>query len=128
MQQVNISLYTSSKAPVVNNAEYIYALSCREKNVSGRGKIEGKISGHRLVMVCAIEALKRMTHPARITIYTNSRYLMNGHGYLASWKENGWIKPDGKPVKNADLWQEIYDLQKPHTVKYKYAPNMDLFS
>lgn len=127
MQQVNISLYISSKAPKVNGAKYIYVLSCRGKHISAEEKVEGMITGHRLVMTCAIAALKRMTRPAVITIYTNSRYLTSGHGYLASWKENGWMKPGGEPVKNADLWQQIYDLQKIHAVKYKYTPNMDVF-
>ncbi|MDO5411603.1 MAG: hypothetical protein Q4F21_14355 [Lachnospiraceae bacterium] len=127
MKQVDIFLYISSKAPRLNGAKYIYVLTCRGKHVSGKGEIKEKTTGHRLVMTCAVEALKHMNLPSMITIHTNSRYLMNGHGYLASWKENGWKRAGGKNVKNADLWQQIYDLQKAHAVKYKYQTNLDVF-
>lgn len=127
MQQVDIYLYISSKAPSCSRAKYRYQLTCAGHTLSGSGET-GPITGHRLAMTCAIEALKRMNKAAVITIHTNCRYLMTGHAYMGSWQKNGWAKPGGAPLKNADLWEQIYNLQQPHAVKYVYDINVDKFS
>ena len=35
--------------------------------------------------------------------------MVNGinKGWVKGWKSNGWIKSDGKPVKNMELWDEL---------------------
>ena len=32
--------------------------------------------------------------------------------YMNNWAKNGWKLSTGKPVKNVDLWHEIYELWK----------------
>lgn len=127
MQEVDIYLYISSKAPTCAGAKYKYILTCGGHTLEDTGET-GQITGHRLAMTCAIEALKRMTRAAVITIHTNCRYLMTGHVYLASWERNGWKKAGGEPLKNADLWQQLYELSKGHAIRYQYKSNMDHIS
>ena len=54
-----------------------------------------------------------------ITIHTDSYYLVGNHKKLQQWKENGWKKQDGTEARNADLWQQIMDLESQHKVKYQ---------
>lgn len=123
MKQVDIYIYTSSKAPQVNNGKYRYKLKCSGHELEGKGQQE-TTTAHRLAMICAIEALKRMNRPALVTIHTACRYMINGHGMMGQWKENAWNKRTGKPLKNADLWQELYEQTKQHAIKWEYCPNL----
>lgn len=121
--QVDIFLVISSRTPgKQKKAGYKYILVCNGHTLEGNGELKDT-TGHRLVMTCAIEALKRMTKPSMITIHTDCRYLINNH--LQEWKDAGW-KRNGGELKNADLWQQLYELQKPHAVRYHYE-NMDKY-
>ncbi len=121
--QVDIFLVISSRTPgKTKKAGYRYILVCNGHSIDGYGELTDT-TGHRLVMTCAIEALKRMTKPAMITIHTDCRYLINNK--MQDWKAAGW-KRQGGNLKNADLWQQLYDLQKPHAVRYHFE-NMALY-
>lgn len=78
MQQVDIFLITSSHAPKLKKAWYRYILVCHGKTLEKRSEIQD-VTGHQLVMECAVAALQRMIRPAVITIHTDSYYLANGH-------------------------------------------------
>tara|TARA_Y100001956_G_scaffold8221_1_gene7016 strand:+ start:1768 stop:3357 length:1590 start_codon:yes stop_codon:yes gene_type:complete len=41
-------------------------------------------------------------------VYTDSSYLLNGlTNWLAGWKKKGWVRGDGGPVANKEIWQKI---------------------
>lgn len=43
-----------------------------------------------------------------ITIYTDSQNIVSGiTGWINKWRKNGWKAGNGKPVKFAELWQEV---------------------
>ena len=122
MKQVHIFLITSAKTPGRHKeAWYRYILVCDGKTLDQQ-EYAKDISGNRLIMACAIEALKRMTKPAMITIHTDSYYLTSGHGKLARWKDDGWKRQNKKEVKNADLWKQLEALMRPHAVRFKVEP------
>ena len=57
-----------------------------------------------------IEGLKAMKkYDVPIKVYSDSAYVVNGinKGWVRGWKSNGWLKSDGKPVKNMELWDEL---------------------
>lgn len=46
-----------------------------------------------------------------IYVYTDSMYVINIFtNWIKKWINDNWVKPDGKPVENADFIKEIYDL------------------
>lgn len=52
----------------------------------------------------AIDPSKRR----QLVVYTDSELLVNTiNKWMTSWKRKGWIKFDGKPVKNLDLVKQI---------------------
>lgn len=118
MQQVDIFLITSSHAPKLKKAWYRYILVCQGKTLEKRSEIQD-VTGHQLVMKCAVAALQRMIRPAMITIHTDSYYLANGHGKMAGWKTAGWKRENGQALKNVDLWQQLEKLLQPHAVRFK---------
>lgn len=48
----------------------------------------------------------------KMTIFSDSMYCINPivKNWLLKWKQNDWIKSDGKPVLNAEIWKKIYKL------------------
>lgn len=116
---VHIFLVISSRSPgKKKRAGYRYILVYRGHTLTGEGKLFDT-TGHRLVMACAVEALKRMKKPSEIVIHTDCRYLINGSENLSKWKAAGWHRERGE-LKNADLWQQLEELQRDHLVTYKF--------
>lgn len=118
MQQVDIFLITSSHAPKLKKAWYRYILVCQGKTLKKRSEIQD-VTGHQLVMECAVAALQRMIRPAVITIHTDSYYLANGHGKMAGWKSAGWKRENGQALKNVELWKKLEKVLQPHAVRFK---------
>ena len=57
-----------------------------------------------------------------MVIYTDSEYVRKGMTeWIASWMRRGWKTADGKPVKNADLWQRLDALRKLHHVDWRWV-------
>lgn len=117
MQQVDIFLIISSRSPgKMRSAWYKYILIC------GRHRLEEKeevrdISGHRLLLTCAVAALERMRLPSLITIHTDSHYLADNR--LSEWEKAGWKKSNGEDLRNADLWQQLAGLLRSHAVRFR---------
>jgi ribonuclease HI len=66
-----------------------------------------------------LNALKR---PCRVTLSTDSRYVMDGlTKWIHGWRKNGWRTADKKPVKNAELWQALIDAAAPHRVEWVWV-------
>ena len=118
MQQVDIFLVTSSHAPKLKKAWYRYILVCQGKTLEKRIEVQD-VTGHQLVMECAVAALQRMIRPAVITIHTDGYYLANGHGKMAGWKTAGWKRENGQALKNVDLWEALEKVLQPHAVRFK---------
>lgn len=79
-----------------------------QKEISGSEK---ESTNNRMELRAVIEALKTLKKSAETTIYTDSTYVKDGiTKWILNWKKNGWRTADRKPVKNADLWQEL-DLE-----------------
>ena len=49
-------------------------------------------------------------HP-RIIVISDSQYVNDNLHRAPYWKKNGWKNADGKPVENADLWNELLLLR-----------------
>ncbi|RYD66467.1 MAG: ribonuclease HI [Sphingomonadales bacterium] len=90
-----------------------------EKELSGG---EAHTTNNRMELMAAIQGLNALKRPCRVTLSTDSRYVMDGlTKWIHGWLKNGWRTSDRKPVKNADLWQELLTAAKPHRVEWKWV-------
>jgi ribonuclease HI len=79
-------------------------------------------TNNRMELTAAIEALKALKRPVRVTLYTDSKYVCTGiEEWLPNWKERGWKTADRKPVKNQDLWQALDAARAPHQVRWQWV-------
>jgi ribonuclease HI len=94
-------------------------MGTREKELSGGEELT---TNNRMELMAAIEGLNALKRPCRVTLSTDSRYVMDGlTKWIHGWRKNGWKTSDKKPVKNADLWQALIDAAAPHRVEWVWV-------
>ncbi len=91
----------------------------KDKELSGG---EAETTNNRMELTAAIVALNALKEPCHVLMHTDSKYVMDGiSGWIHGWKKNGWKTADKKPVKNADLWQELDEAVKRHKVEWTWV-------
>lgn len=91
-----------------------------EKELSGA---EAETTNNRMELTAVIEALKALKKACNITLYTDSRYVMDGiTKWLPNWKQNNWKTSNKKSaVKNVDLWQKLDMLTQGHEIRWVWV-------
>lgn len=83
---------------------------------------EPHTTNNRMELTAVIEGLKALKKPSRVRIVTDSQYVKNGmQQWIHNWKRNGWRTAGRKPVKNAELWQELDRLVNLHQVEWEWV-------
>ena len=91
----------------------------KEREMSGGEKPS---TNNRMELMAAIKSLEALKQPCRVTLSTDSRYVMDGlTKWIHGWQKNGWKTADRKPVKNAELWQALLAAAKPHRIEWKWV-------
>ena len=73
-------------------------------------------------LTAPIEALASLKRSCAVVVYLDSEYVRKGiTEWILNWQRRGWKTADGKPVKNADLWQRLDSLRKLHTVEWRWV-------
>jgi ribonuclease HI len=90
-----------------------------EKELSGG---EAATTNNRMELTAAIEGLRALKKPSAVTLYTDSRYVMDGAmKWLLGWKTKGWKTADKKPVKNEDLWRALDEQIARHQITWRWV-------
>jgi ribonuclease HI len=83
---------------------------------------EPATTNNRMELTALIRGLQALKRPARVSITTDSQYLMRGiTEWIAQWKRNGWRTASKAPVKNQDLWQALDAALAPHQVEWRWV-------
>ncbi|MDX1451087.1 MAG: ribonuclease HI [Oleiphilaceae bacterium] len=83
---------------------------------------EANTTNNRMELQAAISALEALTRPSQVIIHTDSQYLRQGIlDWIHNWKRKGWKTSANKPVKNADLWQQLDALVAKHQVEWRWV-------
>jgi len=74
-------------------------------------------TNNQMELQASVEALKvvnsrntpfPMERLTKVVVLTDSTYLFDGYGHARyRWSQNGWKRPSGAPVLNADLWRDL---------------------
>lgn len=79
-------------------------------------------TNNRMELTAVIEALAALKHRCRVVLHTDSMYVKQGiTEWLPRWQRNGWRTADGKPVKNADLWRRLAELEQRHDIDWRWV-------
>ena len=86
------------------------------KSLYGSDKLT---TNNRMELMAAIQGLESLTRQCSISLYTDSKYVLDGvTKWMDSWKSRGWKTAAKKPVKNLELWQRLDDAVKKHKVDW----------
>jgi len=88
-----------------------------KKEISG-GKED--TTNNVMELTAVIEGLKLLKFPCKVKLYSDSAYVVNAfvQKWIYGWLKNGWVNSNKEPVKNKELWQDLYDLTKIHEVEF----------
>lgn len=88
-----------------------------KKEISGGSK---DTTNNIMELTAVIEALRLVKYPCKIKIYSDSAYVVNAflQGWIYNWLKKGWKTADGNPVKNKELWEELYNFTKVHEIEF----------
>lgn len=94
-------------------------MGSHEKEMSGG---EAQTTNNRMEMIAAIKALNALTEPCDVTLYTDSRYVIDGiTKWVHGWKKKGWINSSKQPVRNADLWHDLIEAAARHQIQWEWV-------
>ena len=88
-----------------------------KKEISGGSK---ETTNNIMEVTAVIEALKCLKIESDVQVYSDSAYTVNAfnQGWIYNWFKNGWRTANKEPVKNKELWEELYALTKKHRVEF----------
>lgn len=91
----------------------------KEREISGG---EANTTNNRMEMLAVIEALKQLKQGCKVTLYSDSKYVIDGiTQWVRGWELRGWKTADKKPVKNVDLWLELVKQAKRHQIDWQWV-------
>ena len=91
----------------------------KEREIAGG---ETPTTNNRMELMAAIAALNALKRPCQVRLYTDSVYVRDGiTKWIHGWRRNGWRTADKKPVKNAELWQQLIEAAAPHRVEWHWV-------
>lgn len=91
------------------------------------GDVKKEISGalkdttnNIMEITAVLEALKLLKEECEVEVYSDSAYVVNAfnQGWLDNWQKNNWRTAGKDPVKNKELWEELYNLTQKHKVTF----------
>ena len=79
-------------------------------------------TNNRMELKAVIEALSALSKPCKVTLTSDSTYVLKGISeWLPNWKKRGWRTAGKKPVKNGDLWKTLDDLAEMHEIEWHWV-------
>ena len=79
-------------------------------------------TNNRMELLSVIVALDELGPDKKVNINSDSQYVRNGATkWIHGWRRRGWVTSDQKPVKNQDLWKQLYDLLKENSVRFTWV-------
>ncbi|MCL2407023.1 MAG: ribonuclease HI [Defluviitaleaceae bacterium] len=90
------------------------------KEISG-GEVH--TTNNRMEITAAIMALETLKEPCRITLYSDSKYLVDaiGLGWAKKWRANSWMRNRKEEALNPDLWERLLMLLNTHDVRFVWV-------
>jgi ribonuclease HI len=81
------------------------------------------VTNNIMELSSVIEALKVLKEPCKVQIYSDSKYVVDAFNqkWIIGWRRNNWKKSDKSPVKNQELWQELWHLTQKHDCTFNWV-------
>ena len=80
-------------------------------------------TNNRMELMAAIIGLRALKEKCKVTLYSDSEYLVKAmsKGWPEKWRANGWRRGKKQKALNPDLWEELLRLCELHDVEFKWV-------
>lgn len=122
-QQKHVDIYTDGACSgnpgpggwgaILRSGEHVKELSGGEANTTN----------NRMELTALIEALSALRFPCQVTVYSDSKYVVDALklGWARKWKANGWMRNKKEKALNPDLWDRLLALVDLHEVEFVWV-------
>ena len=94
----------------------IISINDEVKKISGSVK---DTTNNKMELMAPIKALQEIKEKQPIEIYTDSQYVRLGiTDWVHKWIKNNWQTSKKEPVKNKELWIQLYELTNSFDIKW----------
>lgn len=127
MSRKHVTIWTDGSCDTASGDggwAYLLRMGAHERRESA---YEPGTTNNRMELTAAVEALRALREPCRVTLITDSQYLKKAFsdGWLDAWQRNGWRTASRTPVKNRDLWEELLSQTERHDVDWRWTRGHD---
>ena len=120
-EKPNVTIYTDGSCqgnPGPGGWAAILKYGRHEREISGG---EEDTTNNRMELRAALEALRALTEPCRVTLFTDSEYLKKGITlWMPNWKRRNWRRKGGK-LANVDLWMKLDEEIQRHEIHWRWV-------
>lgn len=80
-------------------------------------------TNNRMEMMAAIVGLESLKRRCRVTLVSDSRYLIDALslGWAVRWRAQGWRRNKREAALNRDLWARLLDLCARHELRFEWV-------
>lgn len=98
------------------------AIISTEHTVKELGGREDMTTNNRMELSAAIYALKAIPEAKKVTLYTDSSYMINGiTKWVFGWQRNSWLTATKQKVLNDDLWKQLIEVSRGKEIAWTYV-------
>jgi ribonuclease HI len=80
-------------------------------------------TNNRMEVLAAIKGLESLKMPCKVTLYSDSEYLVKAmmQGWVQRWKARNWWRGKNTRAANSDLWEQLVVLCEKHQVEFVWV-------
>lgn len=82
-----------------------------------------RTTNNRMELIAVIMGLKALREPCRVTLYSDSEYVVNAmtEGWAQRWRANGWKRNKKEKAINPDLWAQLLSLCEEQDLDFRWV-------
>ena len=79
-------------------------------------------TNNQMELTAAIEGLAALKQRCEVAVYTDSKYVIQGvTEWIHGWMKKNWKTASGSPVKNKELWVQLWERTQDHDVSWHWV-------
>ena len=79
-------------------------------------------TNNRMEIQAVLKGLQNLKEPCKVTLYSDSKYVLQAiDTWIHNWAKNDWRGASKKPIKNPDLFKDLYLEVLRHTIKTEWV-------
>ncbi|MGK0185939.1 MAG: ribonuclease HI [Verrucomicrobiales bacterium] len=82
-----------------------------------------RTTNNRMELLAAIAGLEALKAPCKVTLYSDSKYLVDAinKNWIGGWRARGWTRGKAGILKNVDLWKRLDPLIREREITWQWV-------